>query len=323
MTADSTLDPDRALIPVPPPPPSFVVRDAIGRSGGAADDRLRIVGPVLASTRAQMWDARWTLTGRVAVVPTMGALHQGHVELIRAARQAADAVIVTIFVNPLQFGPSEDLDRYPRDLDADLATCAAEGVDVVFAPSVAEMYPSGDPAVRVVAGRLGERFEGSSRPGHFDGVLTVVLKLLHLTFPQTAVFGVKDAQQLALVRRMVADLDLPVEVLGVPTVREPDGLALSSRNRYLDAPARRSATVLRRALLAGSAAGGGGALAVLSAAREVFTAEPGVRLDYLRLVTPEFDDVPISHHGPAVLLAAAYVGTTRLIDNISVPLGPA
>jgi pantoate--beta-alanine ligase len=281
----------------------------------------RLVGPAVVSTRAAMWDARWRLAGRVAVVPTMGALHDGHITLIRAAREVADAVIVTIFVNPLQFAPGEDLDRYPRSLDADLETCTREGVDLVFAPPALEMYPNGEPAVRVVAGPLGNRFEGSSRPGHFDGVLTVVLKLLHLTQPHVAVFGEKDAQQLVLVRQMVADLDLPVQVLPVPIMREPDGLALSSRNRYLDVQQRQSATVLRRALLAGAAGGEAGASAVLTAARDALLAEPGVRLDYLRLVTPGLDDVTVAQHGPALLLVAAYVGSTRLIDNVAVTLG--
>ena len=281
-----------------------------------------LVGPAVVSTRAALWDARWRLSGRVAVVPTMGALHDGHVALIRAARQAGDAVIVTVFVNPLQFGAGEDLERYPRTLDADLAVCTREGVDLVFAPTVPEMYPHGEPAVRVLAGPLGARFEGSSRPGHFDGVLTVVLKLLHLTQPQVAVFGEKDAQQLALVEQMVADLDLPLQVLGVPILREPDGLALSSRNRLLDADQRASATGLHKALLAGAAAGGAGASAVLTAARDALLAEPGLRLDYLRLVTPAFDDVPVAQQGPARLLLAAYVGSTRLIDNIAVDLRP-
>ena len=281
-----------------------------------------VVGPAVVSSRAALWDARWRLTGRVAVVPTMGALHDGHVALIRAARQAADAVVVTVFVNPLQFGAGEDLERYPRTFDADLAVCTREGVDLVFAPTVQEMYPHGEPSVRVLAGPLGSRFEGSSRPGHFDGVLTVVLKLLHLTQPQVAVFGEKDAQQLALVEQMVADLDLPLQVLAVPTLREPDGLALSSRNRYLDADQRASATGLHKALLAGAAAGGAGASAVLTAARDALLAEHGLRLDYLRLVTPAFDDVPLAQHGPARLLVAAYVGATRLIDNIAVDLGP-
>jgi pantoate--beta-alanine ligase len=186
---------------------------------------------------------------------------------------------------------------------------------------VQEIYPNGDPAVRVVAGPLGGRFEGSSRPGHFDGVLTVVLKLLHLCQPQIAVFGEKDAQQLTLVRRMVADLDLPVQVLAVPIVREDDGLARSSRNRYLDPEQRESAAVLRRALLAGAGAGEAGSSAVLNAARDVLLSEPGVRLDYLRLVTPAFDDVRVAQHGPALLLVAAFVGSTRLIDNIAVTLG--
>ena len=282
-----------------------------------------VVGPAVVTTRADLWDARWQLTGRVAVVPTMGALHDGHVSLIRAARQVADSVIVTIFVNPLQFGAGEDLDRYPRDLHADLAICTREGVDLVFAPGVLDIYPHGEPAVRVVAGPLGSRFEGSSRPDHFDGVLTVVLKLLHLTQPQVAVFGEKDAQQLVLVRQMVADLDLPVQVLPVPILREPDGLALSSRNRYLDADQRVSATGLRQALLAGAAAGPSGAQAVLAAARDSLGVVQGVRLDYLRLVTPAFDDVPLAQHGPALLLVAAYVGSTRLIDNVAVDLGPA
>lgn len=282
-----------------------------------------IAGPAVLRTRADLWEARGRLTGRVAVVPTMGALHDGHVSLIRAGRQVADAVIVTIFVNPLQFGPGEDLDHYPRDLGSDLALCAREGVEVVFAPTVADMYPQGEPAVRVVAGPLGGRFEGSSRPGHFDGVLTVVLKLLHLTQPQVAVFGEKDAQQLVLVRQMVADLDLPVQVLGVPILREPDGLAMSSRNRYLEDEQRVAATGLRKALLAGAAAGGAGSAAVLAAARDSLSSAHGVRLDYLRLVTPGFDDVPLAQHGPALLLVAAYVGSTRLIDNIAVDLGPA
>jgi len=281
-----------------------------------------LVGPALVTTRAAMWDARWRLTGRVAVVPTMGALHDGHVALIRAARRAADAVVVTIFVNPLQFGVGEDLARYPRNLQADLALCAEEGVDVVFAPPVEEIYPNGDPAVRVVAGPLGGRFEGSSRPGHFDGVLTVVLKLFHLCQPQVAVFGEKDAQQLFLVQQMVADLDLPVQVLAVPIQREADGVALSSRNRYLDVQHRHSAAALHRALLAGATAGPGGSSAVLNAARDELLAESGVRLDYLRLVTPGFEDAPVAQQGPALLLVAAYVGSTRLIDNIAVTLGP-
>ena len=184
-------------------------------------------------TRAELAAARDALTGTVGVVMTMGALHSGHETLLRAARERADHVLVTIFVNPLQFGPNEDFDRYPRTLDADLEICRRAGADLVFAPAVADMYPDGQPRVRVDPGPLGEELEGASRPGFFHGVLTVVLKLLQLTRPDLAFFGEKDYQQLTLVRRMARDLDVPVEIVGVPTVREPDGLALSSRNRYL------------------------------------------------------------------------------------------
>ncbi|WP_405980113.1 pantoate--beta-alanine ligase [Streptomyces sp. NBC_00158] len=193
-------------------------------------------------------------TGRRAVVMTMGALHEGHATLIRTAREEVGPdgqVVVTVFVNPLQFGANEDLDRYPRTLDADLRISEGAGADAVFAPSVDEVYPGGDPQVRITAGPMGERLEGATRPGHFDGMLTVVAKLLHLTRPDLALFGQKDAQQLALIRRMVTDLNFSVEVAGVPTVREDDGLALSSRNRYLGPVERRTALALSRALFAG------------------------------------------------------------------------
>lgn len=188
-----------------------------------------------------------------AVVMTMGALHDGHAALVRAARARVGVggqVVVTVFVNPLQFGPGEDLDRYPRTLDADLRIAGQAGADAVFAPSADEVYPGGQPEVRVTAGPMGERLEGASRPGHFDGMLTVVAKMLHLTAPDVSFFGQKDAQQLALVQRMVRDLNFPVEIVGVPTVREPDGLALSSRNRYLSEEERTTALALSRALLA-------------------------------------------------------------------------
>ncbi|MFD7033314.1 pantoate--beta-alanine ligase, partial [Streptomyces sp. NPDC059917] len=188
------------------------------------------------------------------VVMTMGALHEGHATLIRTARERAGTagqVVVTVFVNPLQFGANEDLDRYPRTLDADLEIAAAAGADAVFAPAADEVYPGGAPQVRISAGPMGTLLEGATRPGHFDGMLTVVAKLLHLTRPDAALFGQKDAQQLALIRRMVTDLNFPVEVVGVPTVREADGLALSSRNRYLSDPERRTALALSRALAAG------------------------------------------------------------------------
>jgi pantoate--beta-alanine ligase len=260
-------------------------------------------------TRADLAAARKALPGTVAVVMTMGALHEGHRELIRAARRHADHVLVTIFVNPLQFGPNEDFERYPRTLDSDLAACRAEGVDLVFAPARDEMYPGGEPLVRLDPGPLGDVLEGAVRPGHFAGVLTVVAKLLLLTAADVAFFGEKDYQQLALIRRMVRDLEIPVEVRGVPTVRETDGLALSSRNRYLSAEQRQYALVLSRALRAGAeqdtAAG------ALAAARAVLA---GVEVDYLAVTDPDLGPAPAS--GPARLLVAARIGATRLIDNV-------
>ncbi|MDQ2722548.1 MAG: pantoate--beta-alanine ligase, partial [Actinomycetota bacterium] len=227
-------------------------------------------------------------TGRqVVLVPTMGALHTGHLELVRQAKRVPGAVVVvSIFVNPLQFGPGEDLDRYPRTLAEDLAICAAEGVALVFAPSAAEMYPHGKPQVSVEPGPAGRRLEGQFRPGFFDGVLTVVLKLLHLTRPDVVVFGEKDAQQLALVRRMVTDTDLGIIVESVPTARDADGLATSSRNRYLSAAERSVALALPRALRAAQAQAADGVTAVLSAAREVLRAEPALAVDYLEVVDP-------------------------------------
>ena len=260
--------------------------------------------------------------GRTAVVMTMGALHAGHVELVRQARKQADVVIVTIFLNPLQFGPGEDLAKYPRTFDADLALCREEGVDLVFAPSPDVVYPEGDPGVRVTAGRLGDKLEGASRPGHFDGVLTVVAKLLHLTGADLAFFGQKDAQQLLLIRRMVRDLDFGCEIVAVPTVREPDGLALSSRNIYLGASDREAALALSRALDAGRQAAPEGPSAVRRAARDVLVREPLALVDYLVLVHPEtLEDVPEWYRGSAVLLVAARIGTTRLIDNLPLTIG--
>lgn len=291
-------------------------------------------GPVLARTRAEL-DAALRRTGseapggpgtpgRRAVVMTMGALHEGHLALVRLARGRAEQVVVTVFVNPLQFGPAEDLTRYPRDLERDVALLAREGVDVVFAPGVEDVYPGGDPVVRVSAGALGDRLEGAHRPGHFDGVLTVVLKLLHLVRPDVALFGEKDAQQLMAVRRMVRDLDVPVDVVAGPTVRDADGLALSSRNAYLDADGRRHALALSRALDAARAAAAGGAAApeVLAAARRVLHDEPGVVTDYVALVDPaDAEDVPAGYRGAAVLAVAARVGATRLIDNTTLQVG--
>ncbi|GHC68933.1 pantoate--beta-alanine ligase [Streptomyces cinnamoneus] len=267
--------------------------------------------------------------GRRAVVMTMGALHEGHATLVREARRLAGPdgqVVVTVFVNPLQFGPGEDLDRYPRTLDADVLLAEQAGADVVFAPAADEVYPGGEPQVRVTAGPMGERLEGASRPGHFDGVLTVVAKLLHLTGPDLALFGQKDAQQLALIRRMARDLNFPVEIVGVPTVREGDNLALSSRNRYLSDADRASALELSRALLTGAAAREAGPAAVRRSARAVLDAaaamEPPVVLDYLALVDPaDFTEVADDHSGEAVLAVAARVGTTRLIDNVHLTFG--
>ncbi|MFI6229999.1 pantoate--beta-alanine ligase [Micromonospora echinospora] len=273
-------------------------------------------------TRAELATARAALTGTVGVVMTMGALHSGHESLLRAAREQADHVLVTVFVNPLQFGPNEDFDRYPRTLDDDLEVCRRAGADLVFAPSVAEMYPDGAPLVRLDPGRLGGELEGESRPGFFHGVLTVVLKLLQLTRADLAFFGEKDYQQLTLVRRMVGDLDVPVRVVGVPTVREPDGLALSSRNRYLSPAERVTARSLSAALHAGSLAASDGATAadVLVAANAVFADRSDVDLDYLVLTDPDLEPGPVT--GPARLLVAARVGTTRLIDNMAIRLDP-
>jgi pantoate--beta-alanine ligase len=270
----------------------------------------------LVRSRADLAAARAELSGAVAVVLTMGALHEGHRELMRAARAHGGHVLVTIFVNPLQFGPHEDFDRYPRTLDADLEICRGEGVDVVFAPEVDEMYPGGLPAVRIEAGRLGEVFEGASRPGHFTGVLTVVCKLLLLTRADVTFFGEKDFQQLALVKRMVRDLNLPVEVRAVPTVREPDGLAKSSRNSYLTPVEREAALVLSRALRAGAEQTD--AEHVLAAAQKVLAQGAGVRVDYLALTDPLLGPPPAQ--GEARLLVAARVGATRLIDNVPVRL---
>ncbi len=282
---------------------------------------------IVATTRAELAAAREKAEGTVGVVMTMGALHEGHEALLHAARERADQVLVTIFVNPLQFGPAEDFDRYPRTLDRDLAVCARTGADIVFAPERAEMYPYGEPDVRVNPGPLGDILEGASRPGFFHGVLTVVLKLFHLTRPDLAFFGEKDYQQLTLVRRMVRDTDLPIAVVGVPTVREPDGLALSSRNRYLSGPERQAALALSAALQAGAAEGRLGPAEALAAARAAFGAVTGaaagagpvhVELDYLVLTDPNLGPPPGS--GSARLLVAARVGKTRLIDNAPVVL---
>lgn len=274
---------------------------------------------------------------RVALVPTMGALHAGHLALVGRAAQVADHTIVSIFVNPLQFGPGEDLDRYPRMLEADLATLAPLPVAAVFAPAVAELYPpelyqtgphpagphpSQGGGTRVTAGHVATLFEGATRPGHFDGVLTVVSKLLNIVQPDVVLFGQKDAQQVFLVKRMVADLNVPVWVEVVPIVREDGGLALSSRNRYLSGQQKQAAMALSASLAAAAASAGCGVAAALAAAQAVLDAEPSVRLDYFAMVDPAtFLPVASDRHGPALAVLAAYVGTTRLIDNRLVSLG--
>jgi pantoate--beta-alanine ligase len=277
--------------------------------------------PTVVRTRADLAAALAELRrrGSVALVPTMGALHAGHRSLLRSAPGLADAVVVSIFVNPLQFGPAEDLDRYPRTFDADLAMCRAEGVGLVFAPTPEVMYEGGS-QVTVHPGPLGEELEGGVRPGHFRGVLTVVAKLFGLLRPDVAVFGEKDYQQLTLIRRMVADLDLGVRVVGVPIVREPDGLALSSRNVYLSTVERSRAVALSAALRAGAAAAVEGPGAVLQAATAVLADFEGVEVDYLTLRAPDLGPAPLA--GEARLLVAARVGGTRLIDNAAAVLGP-
>ncbi len=276
--------------------------------------------PLLASTREELHHAL-AGSGPVALVPTMGALHRGHATLLERARAevgTAAPVVASIFVNPLQFAPGEDLDRYPRSMEADVALCAEQGVDVVFAPAAEEVYPGGEPTVSVDPGPLGTVLEGVSRPTHFRGVLTVVAKLFGLVRPDVAVFGEKDYQQLVLVRRMAADLCLGVDVVGAETVREPDGLALSSRNQYLDEDQRRRAAALCRTLSAARDAGVHGADAVIDAARHQLRHARGVDLDYLELTDPDLGPAPRS--GPARLLIAARVGGTRLIDNVALSL---
>ncbi|MBC7305065.1 MAG: pantoate--beta-alanine ligase [Nocardia sp.] len=254
----------------------------------------------------------------VGFVPTMGALHEGHLALIRQAKLANQVVIVSIFVNPLQFGANEDLDAYPRTLDADLELLRLEGVDLVFAPAVSDMYPDGM-RTTIQPGLLGAELEGNSRPTHFAGMLTVVAKLLNITHASEAYFGEKDYQQLTLIRQMVRDLNMDAKIVAYPTVREPDGLALSSRNRFLDATQRESALALSAALAAGRHAAGLGPDAVLQTARAVLDAVDGLEVDYLELRDANLGPVPTA--GNARLLVAAKLGDTRLIDNAPVVLG--
>ncbi len=280
----------------------------------------------VASTRAELSTAltsRSATAATVALVPTMGALHDGHAALFDEARRRTEFVVASIFVNPLQFAPTEDLARYPRTLADDLALCAQHGVDLVFAPVVEEMYPGGEPEVTVEPGPVGAILEGATRPGHFRGVLTVVAKLLNLVRADVAVFGEKDYQQLVLIRRMVHDLSLPVEIVGAPTVRHSDGLALSSRNRYLSPEQRVAALALSRALRAGRAAGPTGSVGVLIAAGDVLAAQ-GIDVDYLALRSTDLTtdaSAADATTGEARLLVAARIGATRLIDNVAVTVG--
>ncbi len=275
-----------------------------------------------AELRAECSDDRLT-----AVVMTMGALHDGHAELIREARRrvgTSGRVIVTDFVNPTQFGPGEDFDRYPRTLDADIVVCEEAGADIVFAPSVEDVYGTSDLStlgtqVQVEPGPLGSELEGASRPGHFRGMLTVVAKLMHLTAPDLAYFGEKDYQQLTLITQMVRDLRFPIEVVPVETVREPDGLAMSSRNRYLSDSERAAASHIPQALGAVLAAGSLGEQAALDAGLAVIAADPSIDLDYLVIRDLDLSAAPTS--GPARVLIAARVGSTRLLDNMAMELG--
>jgi len=255
---------------------------------------------------------------RLGLVPTMGALHAGHKQLIDVARGECDVVIVSIFVNPLQFDRKDDLEKYPRSLEADVSLCSASGVDMVFAPSASEMYPS-EPVCVVDVGRVADHLCGRFRPGHFRGVATVVMKLFQIAQPDRAYFGEKDAQQVAVIRHLVADFNVPIEIVGVPTVREPDGLALSSRNQRLQPQERRIATVLYEALKdaqARVARGDRSAAQVTAAAREVIDRQPGVRLEYLEIVEPR-DMQPVEQiDGPVVAAGAIWIGGTRLIDNV-------
>jgi len=256
--------------------------------------------------------------GRLGLVPTMGALHEGHLSLVRAARAQGDAVAASIFVNPTQFGPSEDLAKYPRQFERDCELLEKEGVEILFAPSVEEMYPPGAVSWVVVEG-LSEKLDGRSRPDHFRGVTTVVAKLFHIIEPDAAFFGQKDAAQLAVIRRMVRDLNFPVEIVGCPIVREADGLAMSSRNAYLNQEERRQALVLQRSLQSVRQffqEGERDSTKLVAEGKGVFDGEPLVRLDYFEIVNPETLDPVAVVSAKTLVAVAAYVGATRLIDNV-------
>lgn len=275
--------------------------------------------PVVARTRAELQDAL-SGAGKISLVPTMGALHGGHVQLLKHALPLGDTLVASIFVNPTQFAPGEDYTTYPRTMDEDLRLCAEAGVSVVFAPTLETMYPHGiDGGVTIDPGPLGTILEGKARPTHFRGVLTVVAKLFGLFEPDFAVFGEKDYQQLTLIRLMAQGLCMDTEVVGCPTVREGDGLAMSSRNRFLDHRQRKQAVALSRALDAGLARADDGAEAVLAAARDVIDGAIGIDLDYLVLIDPDLGQ-PVAGNA-ARLLIAGRVGKPRLLDNTALTLG--
>jgi pantoate--beta-alanine ligase len=281
-------------------------------------DEISTIPDLRAWTRTQRAAGR-----RIGLVPTMGYLHEGHLALVDLARRRADAVIMSIFVNPLQFGPGEDLGRYPRDLPRDRALASDRGVDTLFIPSVDVMYPPGS-EVRVVPGASAKRWEGAARPAHFAGVLTVVAKLFHLVVPDFACFGRKDVQQLTLVRQMVRDLDWPIEIVAVPTVREADGLAMSSRNAYLGPEDRRRAVALSRALQAAHTAWGNGetrAAAIEEQIRQELRVEPEVSVEYIAVAEPEALAPVVRVDAGTIVAIAARVGGTRLIDNITLGEG--
>lgn len=275
----------------------------------------------LTQTKEELRKALGELDGSVALVMTMGALHEGHLSLVRAARASAQNVVVSIFVNPLQFGPGEDYEAYPRDLEADMALLGTVGVEVVFAPAAEELYPR-EPLVRINPGPVAALYEGKTRPTHFAGVLQVVNKVLNLVHPDVAFFGQKDAQQLALIRTLVADLDIPVEIRSVPIKREESGLALSSRNAYLNDEERIEALAISQALIVGrdAAARGGAPDSVRALVQRHLEQAPGVTLDYLSLVDPEtFGEIESGTAATrGLLVTAAWVGSTRLIDNMEV-----
>jgi len=276
---------------------------------------------VIVKTIAEAQSACAQLRGEdrvLGLVPTMGALHEGHLSLVRAARAACDTVAASIFVNPTQFGPNEDFSKYPRTFDDDCALLERDGVDLIFAPTVEQMYPAGASTFVVVEG-VSDRLDGASRPGHFRGVTTVVSKLFHITGPHKAFFGQKDAAQVAILRKMVRDLNFPLQLVVCPIVREADGLALSSRNRYLSAKEREHALVLHRALgkmEEVAASGERSSARLIEAAREILAQEPGVRVDYVAVVDPETLKDVFEVTDGALAAVAAFVGATRLIDNV-------